>query len=214
MPGSFFRSSHIRGVKEKAMIDRSTREKARNIVNLLQYQHVKIERLLRTFERQLAKFEGSGPPDYGLMERTIALCVDCLDPHHRAVERPLLTALFEQNIVPGSSATTVDDEYVHVVESARRIATMIEAVFLDAELRREILSQIGHEFIDSCRHQMRLEEQTYFPAAIENLKATDWAAIDKVISTATKCVSDERNGATGQALHEKILSWDEIESAA
>lgn len=193
------------------MIDPSTIAKALNVVAILPCRHAKIERMVDTFGRQLAKFEGGGSPDYELMERAVSLCVECLDPHRRVAERLLPAARSDQNIVPKISIAAIDEEYEHVVEEAHQVAMAIGAVYREVELRRETFSRIGHEFIDACRRQMRVEEQTYLPAVVKNLRTTDWTAIDPAISIAAECALDERCGSSDQSQYQKIISWDEAE---
>lgn len=196
------------------MVDLSTIAKILNVVAILPCQHAKIEkieRMLDAFERQLAKFERGGSPDYELMERAVSLCVECLDPHRGAAERLLLAVQPDQNVVPGISTTTIDEEYKHVVEEAHQVAMAIEAVFREVELRREIFGQIGHAFIDVCRQQMRVEEQTYLPAITENLRMTDRLSISPAISITAECALDERCGSSNQTQYQKIVGWDEAE---
>lgn len=194
------------------MIDPSENAKTRNIVEALRQQHTQIERMLVAFERQLAIFEDGGSADYELVERVIALCVDCLNPRHCAWKKSLLIALFNQQVVDGVTAETIGAEYERVVQGAHKIAAVIEAVFHDAEVGRQTVSRIAHDFIDACRRQIKTEDQVFFPAAVASLKPSDWDAIDDAISATAGRLSDERTGASRRAPYQKIVSWDEVVS--
>lgn len=178
------------------------------IVEALQQQHGKIERMLAAFERQVAIFEAGGSPDYELTARILAFSVAYLSPQHLAAERPLLMALIDRHLIDGLETEALETQYDEIVEGAREASRAVEAVFRDAEVRRESLSQIARDFIDSCRRHMKTEEQLFFPTAIESLGPSDWEAIERAISTATG-VSSDVHYESGQAQYQALVRWDE-----
>jgi hemerythrin-like domain-containing protein len=190
------------------MMSLPTSVKAMAIVEALQQQHGKIERMLIAFGRQLAIFEDGGSPDYELIVRIIAYCVACLHPHHRASEKPLVMALKGQRGIHGLDAEAFEKEYEQIAEGARKMGEAVEAVIREAEVPRQTFSQIARDFIDSCRRHMKTEEQLLFPAAINSLRPEDWETVDKAISTATGVACDAPY-APQRAQYQTIVSWDE-----
>jgi hemerythrin-like domain-containing protein len=59
----------------------------------------------------------------------------------------------------------------------RRAAQAVERVLSDQDLFRETVDQVIRDFIDHERQHMKLEEQIFFPAALNALRPKDWADI-------------------------------------
>lgn len=193
------------------MITPSEDMKARTIIETLHYHHRHIEGMLFALERQISIFEDGRCPDYEFIEQIIAVCIDYLSPYHRMTEEPLIEMLFNHRVVDEATIDRFEAEYAQVLAGARKVADVIEAVFHDAEIPRQGLSEIARAFLDTCRRHIKTEEQLLFPAAVANFRPGDWGAIDRAISTMTSTTSRRKLETAYRTLYEGIVAWDQVD---
>ena len=77
-------------------------------------------------------------------------------------------------------ATSIADLEAEHREGAlrlRRVAQALEKVLKDQEILRGDVDDVVHDFIDSQRKHIALEEQVVFPAIADTLQPADWADV-------------------------------------
>ena len=99
-----------------------------------------------------------------------------------------------------AAATKMGDLRIEHEEEAsrlRRAAQAVERVLGDQDLLRETVDEIIRDFIEHERQHMKMEEQIFFPTALDALQPKDWADI------ALK-LADRRDPLNGPDLEQKF----------
>ena len=93
----------------------------------------------------------------------------------------------------------------------RRAAQAVERVLSDQDLVREDVDRIIRDFIGHERQHMKVEEQIFFPAALNALRPKDWADVALKLADRRDPLSEPDLERKFNMLRRKIL---EIEAEA
>ncbi len=155
-----------------------------SILRNLRAEHVDMARILDLVEREIAALSTGGRPDYDLLEDVLDYCLHYPDQVHHPKEDEVYRKLESRN--PEAAAKIGDLQGAHEKLGAltRRFAQAIDSVLLEAEMPRERIEAIAHEFVAAYREHLDMEERLFFPLAEKCLDAGDWAEISIALSEA------------------------------
>lgn len=179
------------------------------IIEILHEEHRNIAKLLSVIERELSVFDRRERPDYEIFQAVIQYFKEYPELCHHPKEDVVYQILKERN--PAVAGAVGDVEAEHEVEGERlaRFAQVVNDVLADQELPRQTFHAAATDFLEHQRRHMAKEEQLLFPAALETLKAEDWAKIDSRIEARKDPMFDGETASRFQNLYATILRWEQ-----
>ena len=167
------------------------------VVEVLRQEHRNIEKLLHVLEQELSVFDRGDRPNYEVIVGVFDYFKDYPDSCHHPKEDMIFDKLKSRD--PAAAAKMGDLRIEHEEEASRlrRAAQAVERVLGDQDLLRETVDEIIRDFIEHERQHMKIEEQIFFPTALDTLQPRDWADI------ALK-LADRRDPLNGPDLEQKF----------
>jgi hemerythrin-like domain-containing protein len=147
------------------------------VIDILRQEHRNIEKLLLVLERELDVFARGERPDYEVVHAVIAYFQVYPDAYHHPLEDRVFEKLKVRDSAAAAKIGDLAADHQRGAERLRRVAQAVESVLADRELLRQTVNDIIRDFIVKERRHMTMEEQVFFPAAINALEPTDWAEI-------------------------------------
>jgi hemerythrin-like domain-containing protein len=167
------------------------------VVEVLRQEHRNIEKLLQVLEQELSVFDRGDRPNYEVIVGVIDYFKDYPDSCHHPKEDMIFDKLKSRD--PAAAAKIGDLRLEHEEEASRlrRAAQAVERVLGDQDLLRETVDEIIRDFIEHERQHMKMEEQIFFPTALDALRPKDWADI-------ALRLADRRDPLNGPDLEQKF----------
>jgi hemerythrin-like domain-containing protein len=147
------------------------------VIDILRQEHRNIEKLLLVLERELDVFARGERPDYEVVHAVIAYFQVYPDAYHHPLEDRVFEKLKLRDSAAAAKIGDLAADHRRGAEHLRRVAHAVENVLADRELLRRTVNDIIRDFIQRERRHMAMEEQVFFPAAINALEPADWAEI-------------------------------------
>jgi hemerythrin-like domain-containing protein len=147
------------------------------VIEILCQEHRNIEKLLRILERELNVFDRGERPNYEVVLAVIDYFKDYPDSCHHPKEDMIFERLRLRDASAAAAIGDLEAEHQEGARRLRRVGQIVEAVLNDQDLMRHVVYDTMHGFIDHERRHMAMEERLVFPAALEALRAADWAEI-------------------------------------
>jgi hemerythrin-like domain-containing protein len=147
------------------------------VVEVLRQEHRNIEKLLRVLERELSVFDRGDRPNYEVVVGVIDYFKDYPDSCHHPKEDMIFDKLKSRDPAAAAKIGGLHAEHEEGASRLRRVAQAVERVLSDQDLLRETVDEIVRDFIDHERQHMKMEEQIFFPTALNALRPKDWADI-------------------------------------
>lgn len=141
----------------------------------LRREHRNIESLLHVMERELAVFAGGDRPDYDVIRGVIDYFKDYPDLCHHPREDLVFEKLKLRDPTAARKIGDLDGAHREGARRLHRVAETVDAVLQDQEVLRQSVDDIVRDFIDHQRDHIAMEERLFFPAALNALRAADWA---------------------------------------
>jgi hemerythrin-like domain-containing protein len=152
------------------------------IIEILRREHQDIENLLRVMEQELSVFDRGERPDYEIL----GAIIEFFKEYPASCHHPKEDVIYEKfkARAPDRAASIADLEAEHREGALRlrRVAQALERVLEDQEVLRGDVDHVVHDFIDSQRKHIALEEQVVFPAIADTLQSVDWADVALTIA--------------------------------
>ena len=147
------------------------------VVELLHQEHRNIEKLLRVLEQELSVFNLGDRPNYEVVVWIIDYFKDYPDSCHHPKEDMIFDKLKSRDLAAAAKIGNLHAEHEEEATRLRRAAQAVEQILSDQDLVRQTVDEIIRDFIDHQRQHMKMEEQVFFPAALDALRPKDWADI-------------------------------------
>ena len=147
------------------------------MIEVLRREHYNIESLLRVLERELSVFERGDRPDYEVIRAVINYFMDYPNSCHHPKEDLIIEKLKARDPLKTATIGDLEAEHRDGAKRLRRVALAVERVLSDQDVLRQTVNDIVRDFIKHERQHMAMEERVVFPAALEALRAEDWADI-------------------------------------
>ncbi len=183
------------------------------VMNRLRREHRNIVKLLNALEHQLAIFDTAETPDYDVLEGIGAYFIGFPERCHHPKEDLIFRKLRERD--PGAAEIVGDLEAEHerIGALARHFQEAVENVLSEVEVSREAFDAVARHFIEDQRRHLQMEEERFFPLALEKLTAEDWAEIDARITDEDDPVFGGDDSTKFAALRKDLLRWEEEDEA-
>jgi hemerythrin-like domain-containing protein len=107
----------------------------------------------------------------------------------------------------------LEAEHERIGTLARHFQEAVENVVSEVEVSREAFDAVAQHFIKDQRRHLQMEEERFFPLALEKLTAEDWAEIDARITDEDDPVFGAEASAEFAALRNVLLRWEEEDEA-
>ena len=147
------------------------------IIEVLRQEHCNIESLLCVLERELSVFDRGDRPDYEVVLAVIDYFKDYPDCCHHPKEDMIVEKLKVRDPVAAATIGDLEAEHQEGTKRLCRVGQAVERVLSDQDLVRQNVDNIIRDFINHERQHMAMEERVVFPAALNALRAEDWADI-------------------------------------
>ena len=145
----------------------------------LHEEHRNIARLLAVLERELAMFERAERPDYDVLSAIADYFVGFPDLYHHPKENLILERLRAREPAVAEMVGNLEGEHEKIGKLAENFQEAVENVLKEVEVPRSAFANVLRHFIDDQRKHMMMEEQKFFPLAVEHLTSEDWAEIER-----------------------------------
>ena len=174
----------------------------------LKEDHANISRLLQVLEHQLALFAEDGEVDYELMAGVLEYMRRYPDLEHHPREDRVMDRLRPRDLETAEKVGDLEDLHRDLKEATERFTVALDQVLAEQEVSREAVTALGHDFIARQRAHMRMENETFFPAAQRSLTEADWEEIDAAVEQSSDPLFGPRVAQECAALHAHLLQWD------
>ena len=184
------------------------------IIERLSQEHRNIGKLLAILERELEIFDVGESPDYEVIRAIISYFEIYTEIYHHPQEDLVFAKLKIRDPATARRIGDLAGEHRKGTDRLRKVAHAIDLVLSDEEILREKVDAIVREFIMHERRHMTMEDQEFFPAALNALKPQDWddiaAAVDRHRDPLFSDVAEDRFG----QVREYILRLEQDAEAA
>ncbi len=179
------------------------------LIEILREEHRNIEKLLGVLEQELDVFDQRDRPDYDTLQAVIDYFAEHPARCHHPKEDMIVDLLRARNPTAAGAIGDIETGHKEESERLRRLAHTIERVRTGGELPRQAVDDVVREFVAHERRHIELEERALFPAALQALRAADWAHIDARMSDERDPLFNKTVEQRFRALAEKILEWEQ-----
>lgn len=183
------------------------------VMNRLQREHRNIVKLLNALEHQLAIFDTTETPDYDVLAGIGEYFTGFPDRCHHPKEDLIFRKLRERDPKAAEAVGDLEVEHERIGTLARHFQEAVENVVSEVEVSREAFDAVTRHFIKDQRRHLKMEEERFFPLALEKLTAEDWAEIDARITDADDPVFGGDEPTKFAALRNDLLRWEEEDEA-
>lgn len=163
--------------------------------------------LVKTLEWQIAEFEHGGAPDYDLIRSTLDYFLSFPELYHHPKEDMVYARLRERNPEAARRIGDLRREHETLAARSREFSAGVIAVIDAAQVPRESLVRWARAFIDLQVAHMRMEEDVFFPAALQELSEADWRSLEAEMTREEDPLFGEHVGTRFESLRRSILKW-------
>ncbi len=174
------------------------------IMRLLRNDHGNFVKLLNVLDRQIVELAAGGRADFDLLGSIVEYSLNYPDLCHHPKEDRVYKKLRDRDPAAARDIGDLEDEHRRLAAVVRRLAAAIATLRRDSELGSDGVVAVAREYMGFLHRHMEMEEQRFFPAAVQALTLDDWAAIDAAfVSRADPLFGPTVNRAY-QLLHDEI----------
>lgn len=183
-------------------------------IMVLQLEHRNLAKVLSLIQRQAANMAASTPVNYRLLESCFRYLSSypeqCHHPKEDLVYRKLLNRCPE---IAGSLRNLVDEheKLAYFTRDLRRALGTMQYALPTANAGFAVQLNV---FLESYRLHMLMEEQRFFPLALERLSSSDFAEIDFTLFDQADHLFDREAEERMVELHEAITRLGAAETTA
>ena len=178
------------------------------VIRKLREEHRNITRLLDVLEHELATFDATKQPDYDVVVSIADYFTGFPDRCHHPKEDLIFQRLREIDPAAAASIGNLESEHEKIATLARHFREAVHNVLREAEMPRSAFDAVVRHFIGDQRDHLQMEEEHFFPLALEVFKAEDWAEIDAKVSSQDDPLFSKKAAQEFELLREDILRWE------
>jgi hemerythrin-like domain-containing protein len=183
------------------------------VMTRLREEHRNIAKLLRALEHQLAIFDTTEQPDYDVIAVIADYFVGFTDRCHHPKEDLVYRKMCERDPKLAGTMTDLEAEHQKISALARQFQEAVRNVLQEVEVSRSAFDEVAHHFVSEQRRHMQMEEERFFPLALQILTPDDWVEIDERITREEDPVFGGEISQEFAALRNDILKWEEEDEA-
>jgi hemerythrin-like domain-containing protein len=143
---------------------------------LLRLEHTNIARLLDCIDEQVEELEANTAPDYELLYQAMDYLQNYPDQCHHPKEDLVLEAMLRRDPQCALSVGDLAGEHEKLAHLTERVAEEVRKADPSSS-GPELLSAL-RELVIAYRKHMSMEEEKFFPRALQTLTHSDWMSID------------------------------------
>ncbi len=184
-----------------------------DVIAQLREEHRNIAKVLGALEHQLAIFDKGEQPDYDVLAAIADYFVGFPDRCHHPKEDLVYAKMRGRDAILAGAMTALDAEHEKISTLARRFQEAVRNVMQEVEVSRSAFDEVARHFLEEQRHHMRMEEEHFFPLALQVLTADDWKEIETAISEEQDPVFRAEASKNFAALRDNIFKWESEDEA-
>lgn len=184
-----------------------------DVIAQLREEHRNIAKVLGALEHQLAIFDKGEQPDYDVLAAIADYFVGFPDRCHHPKEDLVYAKMRGRDAILAGAMTALDAEHEKISTLARRFQEAVRNVMQEVEVSRSAFDEVARHFLEEQRHHMRMEEEHFFPLALQVLTADDWKEIETAISEEQDPVFRAETSKNFAALRDNIFKWESEDEA-
>ena len=178
------------------------------VMTKLQSEHRNISKILDALEHQMTVFDRGEQPDYDILTAIAAYFVGFPDRCHHPKEDLIYARLLAKGGDETQKWTDLEAEHEKISKLAHYFSQAVENVLKEVEVSRSTFIEVARHFVAQQRRHMKMEEEHFFPRALDILTPEDWAEIDEKMSDEKDPLFLDVVSEEFLALRENILQWD------
>jgi hemerythrin-like domain-containing protein len=183
------------------------------VMTQLREEHRNIAKLLRALEHQLAIFDTAERPDYDVLAAIADYFVGFPDRCHHPKEDLIYRKMRERDPTLAQTMTDLEAEHEEISALARHFQEAVQNVLQGAEIPRSAFDEVAHHFVRDQRCHMQMEEERFFPLALQILTPDDWAEIDGRVTREEDPIFGGKVSREFAALRDNIFKWEAEDEA-
>lgn len=183
------------------------------IIETLRRDHRNFEELLRVLEQEMKVFDRTERPDYELLADVVGYFQAYPDRCHHPREDAVFEKLRQRDPAAAERVGDLEAEHARLAEGLRSFAGVVEAILVERDVPREDFDKAVRDFIDNERRHMKMEEESFFPAALEVLTEADWAELDQRLTDEKDPLFAGEPEQRFAALQNRIVKWEQEDQA-
>lgn len=183
------------------------------IIESLRQDHRSFKDILQVREEEVAVFERAERPDYEILEAIVSYFQGYPDCCHHPKEDAVFRSLKERNPAAADAIGDLEAEHVAAAHQLSRFSEAVENVLGELDMPREVFCEAARAFIEHERRHMKMEEQQFFPAALDALTDKDWAELDAKMTDPKDPLVPEQLEEAFKTLQVRILEWEQEDQA-
>ena len=169
-------------------------------------EHSNTKKLLDVLERNLEAFGEADHVDWNLVDDIVSYCREYPQTCHHPKEDIIYRRMYDRDRAKAEGAGDLLAEHEQLAELSDRLAESIEAIRREAEISRDQVYTLAHEFLDTYRRHIGMEEEFFLPAAELLLSDADWTEAEAEALRKPDPVFGDREIARYQRLRETVVS--------
>ena len=177
-------------------------------IRILRREHGNTAKLLDVLERQFELFRARETPDYDIVRAAVDYFLTFPQEVHHPKENLVFRKLKARNAAAAIALGDLEEEHEHLAGLTRHFAEAVESLLGDAEMPRDVFEHAVGDFITYQRQHMSMEEQRFFPAALEALSEEDWVEIDGQLVDRDDPLFGAEVTKRFKDLRERIMRWE------
>jgi len=184
-----------------------------NVVMLLQIDHGKMAKLLDLIEQQATNMARHDPVNYRLLESAFDYLSSYPDQCHHPKEDLVYRKLLRRCPDMAESLSDLVKEHEKLAHLTRNVLLAVGESRQAPPAANDGLARQLIEFLDFYRHHMLMEDQHFFPVALQRLSQDDFAEIDFTLFDRPDPLLDRKSEARFAELREEITRLGVAEKA-
>lgn len=184
------------------------------MLDRLQEDHRNFARLLDVLENQLAIFERGEQPDYDVLTAIAGYFTGFPDRCHHPKEDLILGRLRERYPAAADVIGDLAAEHHTIDTLASDFRDAVQNVLNEVEIARTEFGGILRHFIDEQRRHMKIEQDRFFPVALEVMTPDDWSELETMAGNERDALFDAEITDEFDALRTRILRWQAEDEAS
>ena len=210
-PRSRFDPNQGQGPREPVDLMRlrkAGRETVVEAIRILRREHGNTAKLLDVLERQYELFRARETPDYDIVQAAVDYFLTFPQEVHHPKENLVFRKLKARNAAAAIALGDLEEEHKQLAGLTQHFAEAVESLLGDAEMPRDVFEHAVGDFIEHQRQHMSMEEQRFFPAALEALSEEDWVEIDGQLVDQDDPLFGAEVNKRFKDLRERIMRWE------
>ncbi len=183
------------------------------VIRKLREEHKNITRLLDVLEHELGIFDATKQPDYDVVVSIADYFTGFPDRCHHPKEDIIFRKLREKDPAAAASIGNIESEHEKIATLAHHFQEAVHNVLREAEMPRSAFDAVVRHFIRDQRDHLQMEEERFFPLALEVFTAEDWAEIDAKVSSEDDPLFNKKAAQEYELLRKNIMRWEREDEA-